>query len=119
MADPQPEFEREALRSAVKGNRLEQLEAMRDYIAEQLEVNMCTSCRAAKLNQGAQASLIQKLREILDEVEALTASKSSENRLNGLRGVDSGVVVDFDPTRQRRSVTGDRRPGGGRRSGVS
>lgn len=108
------EFERIMLRTAVKsGTQLEILEALADYITEQLEANMCHTCRTSKLQHGSQASLIQRLQLIMDEVVALKAKSSSVNRLAGVRKLH---VVDDNPS-GRRSATGTRRPGGGRKAG--
>lgn len=110
---PSVEFDREALRKAVKGTRREQLEAIRDYIADQLENNMCSTCKASRLRTGDQASLILRLQAVLTELDAVKSAESTTNRLSGIRG----SVSNLDEHRQRHSVTGTRAPGGGRRVG--
>lgn len=101
------EFERIALRKAVKGTRREQLESIRDYIADQLEANLCDRCANSRLRTGDQASLILRLQTVLGELEALGDGKTV-NRLAMVRDIHSGK----SPVDQRR--TGTRKPGAGR-----
>lgn len=113
------EFPREVLKQAVKGTRREQLEAIRDYIAEQLEANLCSTCLNSRLRTGDQASLILRLQTVLAEIDALVDDKKV-NRLASVRSLHSGdgaaaptaQLPTADQTEQRR--TGSRRPGGGR-----
>lgn len=112
-----PDFERNHLSEAVRGSRREQLEGVRDYIVNELEGNLCNTCRNSKLRTGDQASLILRLQTVLDEIAALpkeegTSRLASVRNLTGMShqatGTDGG-----DPLTQRR--TGDRKPGGGRK----
>lgn len=111
------EFPREALKKAVKGTRREQLEAIRDYIANELEANLCSTCKNSRLRTGDQASLILRLQNVLAEIEALGDAKAV-NRLATVRSLHSDggptapASASADPIDQRR--TGSRRPGGGR-----
>jgi len=103
------EFPREALRQAVKGSRRDQLEAIRDYIANELEANLCATCKNSRLRTGDQASLILRLQAVLSELDELGDEKAV-NRLAMVRS----LRPTGDPTEQRR--TGTRRPGAGRPS---
>lgn len=112
------EFPREELRNAVKGSRREQLEAIRDYIARELEQHLCHTCQASKLRTGDQASLILRLQTVLAEIDAL-GDPAKENRLASVRSLlpGGGSAAKAEPSapspdEQRR--TGSRRPGGGR-----
>lgn len=112
------EYERTALKQAVRsGDRRAQLEAIRDYIAHELEANLCGSCKNSKLRTGDQASLILRLQTVLAEIDALP-SEEGESRLGQLRRLSAVPqrptgTDGTDPTEQRR--TGSRRPGGGRK----
>lgn len=116
---------RETLVEAVKGTRGEQLAAIRDYIAQQLEGHLCNTCLNSRLRTGDQASLILRLQTVLAEIEGLPKGEEV-NRLDNIRshGIVGGVSSrpagtppqssTPDPTEQRR--TGSRKPGGGRGS---
>lgn len=114
-------FPREELQRAVKGTRREQLEAIRDYIAHELEANLCSTCRNSRLRTGDQASLILRLQSVLSELDSL-GDKNEVNRLAAVRSIHAGhggsapeaVVPASGESQQRR--TGSRRPGGGRRA---
>lgn len=95
------------LGEAVKGDRRAQLEAIRDYIARELDGNMCNKCLSSKLRTGDQASLILRLQAVLAEIEALPV----EGEVNRLDNVLSLVP---DPVKQNR--TGTRKQGGGRKA---
>lgn len=117
------EFQRITLQEAVKGDRRAQLEAIRDYIAHELEGNLCNTCKNSRLRTGDQASLILRLQTVLAELDSLPSGEEV-NRLDRIRGhlgvVSNGdsdpqqAVGAPDPNEQRR--TGSRRPGGGRRA---
>lgn len=114
------EFPTKTLAEAVKGDRREQLEAIRDHIAHELEANLCSTCKNSRLRTGDQASLILRLQTVLAEIDALP-SEDEENRLDNIRSLgglsivrsaDPKAVPSPSPTEQRR--TGSRRAGGGR-----
>lgn len=114
-------FPREELQRAVKGTRREQLEAIRDYIAHELEANLCNTCRNSRLRTGDQASLILRLQTVLAELDALGDDKKV-NRLATVRSLHTGnggsapeVELPASGESQQRR-TGSRRPGGGRRA---
>ncbi len=106
------------LSEAVKNeDRRVQLEAIRDYIARELEANLCNTCRNSRLRTGDQASLILRLQNVLAEIEALP-SGDEESPLGRIRRLAPVAQLPtgtdgVDPTDQRR--TGTRRPGGGRK----
>lgn len=110
------EYERKHLSEAVKGDRRMQLEGVRDYIVNELEGNLCNTCRNSKLRTGDQASLILRLQTVLEEIANLPKDEGN-SRLAAVRTLASvpstATGTDGDPTSQRR--TGDRRPGGGRK----
>jgi hypothetical protein len=100
MDDP-----RSSLTDAVKGDRRQQLEAYRDYIAAQLESKTCKSCDSSQLRYGEQTSLIKLLKDITAEIDAMNSAASKTSRLSGIRG----GVANLDAARERRQATGDRR----------
>lgn len=104
------EFPKDALKSAVKGTRREQLEAIRDYIATQLEADLCDRCANSRLRTGDQASLITGLRAVLADLDGLVDEKAVD-RLAMVRNLRPGPN-DTTEAIQRR--TGSRRPGAGR-----
>src|SRR5574337_369712 len=112
-------FPREELQNAVKGSRRQQLEAIRDYIAHELEANLCSTCRNSRLRTGDQASLILRLQDVLKELDSL-GDPEKVNRLAAVRSInsrDGGAAPSAElpaagESKQRR--TGSRRPGGGR-----
>lgn len=114
------EFDRTTLQEAVKGDRRTQLEAIRDYIAHELEGNLCNTCANSRLRTGDQASLILRLQTVLGEIDSLPKGEEV-NRLANIRsigivgGTASEPVTDF-PTPDLQQRTGSRRPGAGRRS---
>lgn len=115
------EYPQRTLAEAVKGTRREQLEAIRDHIAHELEANLCTTCKNSRLRTGDQASLILRLQTVLQELDALPGEEE-ENRLDNIRSLGGLSVVRSSapppvggpesPSEQRR--TGSRRAGGGR-----
>lgn len=106
-------FPRTSLQDAVKGDRREQLEAIRDYIAHELEANLCSTCLNSRLRTGDQASLILRLQTVLAELDALPNSKGEVSSLDSIRlrvvggTTGSTPATSADPTAQRR--TGSRR----------
>lgn len=60
------------LKEGVKSeSRRDQLESQRDYIAHQLEANLCKTCLNSRLRTGDQASLLMRLEQVLEKIEAL------------------------------------------------
>jgi hypothetical protein len=118
---------RQSLESAVRGDKRTALEAMRDYIAHQLEANLCPVCLNSRLRTGDQASLLLRLRDVLNEIEALPSADgevSSLDQLRARRAARQGTSAPEDPAQPRElgsksaeRRSGSRRPGGGRRPG--
>lgn len=112
-------FPRTELQEAVKGDRKQQLEAIRDYIAHELEGNLCNTCLNSRLRTGDQASLILRLQDVLRELDTLKPAKEG-NRLAKIReltvvgGTDTEVVAATGKSQQRR--TSSRRVGEDNRS---
>lgn len=71
-------------------DRRVQLEAIRDYLVNELEVNRCNTCTASKLRTGDTAALVLRLMKVLEEIEDLPR--------------DDGVVSDLDALRARRAA---------------
>lgn len=76
--------------SVKSSNRRVQLEAIRDYLVNELEVNRCATCTASKLRTGDTAALVLRLMKVLEEIEALPR--------------EDGVVSELDALRQRKSA---------------
>lgn len=116
------EFPKTSLQDAVKGDRLEQLEAIRDYIARELEANLCAQCTNSRLRTGDQAALILRLQSVLAEIDGLPKQKGTVSRLDRARlqvvgrTPESATESGPDPSQQRRS--GSRRVGRDGRSGT-
>lgn len=49
----------------------QKLEAIRDYVAHELEANRCSKCFNSQLRTGDTASLVLRLRAILEDIEGL------------------------------------------------
>lgn len=98
------------LTDAMKGDRKAQLEALRDYITDELEGKRCTACEMSRLKSGEQTSLIKLLKDVTAELDAMKAAENKGGRLGAIRGL--APVADIG---ERRQATGDRRPGGGRK----
>ena len=79
------EFPKTKLQDSVKGDRRTQLEAIRDYIAHELEVHLCKTCLASRLRTGDQASLILRLQTVLAEIDALPINTGEVSELDRLR----------------------------------
>lgn len=84
-ADAEPVEHPHPLQDAVKQNRRAQLEAIRDYIAYQLEVHLCKTCLASRLRTGDQASLITRLMKVLEELEEISDGEGSVTSLEDFR----------------------------------
>lgn len=49
----------------------EKLEAIRDYVAHELEANRCKTCFNSQLRTGDTAALVLRLRAVLEDIEGL------------------------------------------------
>jgi hypothetical protein len=49
----------------------EKLERIRDYLAHELEANLCNQCLNSRLRTGDTASLVLRLKTVIDDIEAL------------------------------------------------
>jgi hypothetical protein len=90
-------------------NMRESLEAIRDYIAHQLEANLCNTCLNSRLRTGDQASLILRLQTVLEQIEKIPVYDAEVSDLEKIRnraGTPRAV------TRQQ----GGRHPSGTRKS---
>jgi hypothetical protein len=99
------------LQDAVKSkDRRVALEAIRDYVAHELEANLCKTCAASRLRTGDQAALVLRLTKVLEEIAELP--------------VNDGQISRVDEIRQRRdskeaqlgSKSSSRQQGGRKRS---
>jgi hypothetical protein len=93
--------ERESVEVAMKkGTYRDKLIALRDYVAHELEGNRCKTCAMSQLRTGDTASLVQKLKILLDDIEALPDPNevSDEDPLERLRSRDAGNVYELRPT---------------------
>lgn len=63
---------RESVEDAMKkGSYRDKLIALRDYVAHELEGNRCKTCFMSQLRTGDTASLVLRLKTLLDEIEAI------------------------------------------------
>lgn len=111
------EYPDNTLKEAVKGDRKTQLEALRDYIARQLEANLCNTCLNSRLRTGDQASLILRLQTILEELETLRGGAGEVSTLDSLRLRVAGTVRHSDPPDIPLSGKAAQRRAGSRRVG--
>lgn len=85
------------LTQAVKDpSRRVQLEALRDYLAAQLEGHLCKTCENSRLRTGDQAALVLRLQKVMEELDALPVPNTDKSGLDMLR--DQTNVVAFDRT---------------------
>lgn len=87
-------FEDVDLAEAVKGDRRTQLEAIRDYLAHELEGNRCNTCRMSQLRTGDTAALVLRLSAILKEVDELPREDGQVSELDALRARKSARTPD-------------------------
>jgi hypothetical protein len=66
-------------------NLRESLEAIRDYIADQLEGNLCSTCLNSRLRTGDQASLILRLQTVLEQIEKIPVYDAEVSELEKIR----------------------------------
>ncbi len=104
--------ERVDLEEAVKGDRRGALEAMRDYIAHELEANLCQTCLNSRLRTGDQASLLLRLDQVLKELDVMPVNDGRVSDLNSIRNRRGGAP---DPLGSK----GAKRKQGGRRRGLA
>lgn len=63
----------------------DKLEAIRDYIAHQLEGNLCNTCLNSRLRTGDQASLILRLQTVLEQIEKIPVYDAEVSELEKIR----------------------------------
>lgn len=91
---------RQSVEQAMKeGTYRDKLIALRDYVAHELEGNRCKTCFMSQLRTGDTASLVAKLKGLLDDIEAIPDPNevSEEDPLESLRLRDAGNVYQFRP----------------------
>src|SRR3954467_9161165 len=90
-------------------DRRESLEAIRDYIAHQLEANLCGTCLNSRLRTGDQASLILRLTTVMEEIDKIPVYDAEVTQLEALRG---RAETPRAKSRQQggRHASGTRRP---------
>jgi hypothetical protein len=71
------------------GDRRISLEAIRSYLAHELEGNRCAKCQASQLRTGDTAALVLRLMKVMEEIEDLPR--------------EDGVVTELDQLRARKS----------------
>lgn len=95
MSDEAEYFaERESIERAMtnpKATYRDKLIALRDYVAHELEGNRCKTCFMSQLRTGDTASLVLRLKSILDDIEAIPDPNAD------------GEVDDLERLRKRKS----------------
>jgi hypothetical protein len=90
---------RENLEEAVKAkDRRVQLEAIRDFLAHELEGNRCKTCQASQLRAGETAALVLRLTKVLEEIASLPIDTGQKSRLDQIRAGTRLSVVPEAPT---------------------
>lgn len=100
MSDEAEYFaERESVEVAMrKGDYRDKLVALRDYVAHELEGNRCKTCFMSQLRTGDTASLVLRLKTILDDIQALPDPLAE------------GQVDELEQLRSRTSASPDSAP---------
>lgn len=107
---------RENLEEAVKAkDRLTQLEAIRDFLAHELEGNRCKTCQASQLRAGETAALVLRLTKVLEEIALLPVDTGEKSRLDQIReGAKLRAVPDSSKSGPRQQT--NRHPSGTRKN---
>jgi hypothetical protein len=73
MSDEMEHFaERPDLEKIVKdGDYRESLEAMRDFVAHELQGNRCKTCHMSQMKTGEVSALVLRLQKIIEDIQAL------------------------------------------------
>jgi hypothetical protein len=109
--------ERESLEEAVKsGDRRRSLVALRDYLAHELEANLCNTCLNSRLRTGDTAALVLRLTKVMEEIDAIPEHSGEVSDLDAIRARRNGTPASPDKPRSPQSV--ERRQGGRRPSGT-
>lgn len=82
----------ERIMADTKATYRDKLVGLRDYVAHELEANRCKTCFNSQLRTGDTASLVLRLKSILDDIEALPDPNAD------------GEVDDLERIRQRKAV---------------
>lgn len=93
------------LTEAVKKDRRTQLEAIRDYLAHELEGNRCNNCRMSQLRTGDTAALVLRLTNILAEIDVLPREDGVVSELDAIRARKRARTPDAEdsaPASKRR-----------------
>lgn len=108
--------DRANLEEAVKSkDRRAQLEAIRDFLAHELEGNRCKTCQASQLRAGETAALVLRLTKVLEELAALPEETGQKSELERIReGSRLSVVPDSGKSGPRQQS--NRHPSGTRKT---
>lgn len=106
MSDDEAEYfaERESIERAMTkpgATYRDKLVALRDFVAHELEGHRCKTCAMSQLRTGDTASLILRLKTLLDDIEALQDPEAEEDEFERLisRTPDwAPTPPDFPPT---------------------
>lgn len=60
------------------------LEALRDFVAHELEANLCKTCFNSRLRTGDTAALVLRLRSLLEDIEGLPDPDAEEDDFDRL-----------------------------------
>lgn len=83
----------------------QKLEAIRDYVAHELEANLCNTCLNSKLRTGDTAALVLRLKTIVDDIEALPDPNEEVDDFDRLIAAQpdwSPAATDLPPPPDRR-----------------
>ena len=78
-------YEEVDLTDSVKKDRRTQLEAIRDYLAHELEGNRCSTCRMSQLRTGDTAALVLRLTAVLADIDGLPREDGQVSQLDRIR----------------------------------
>lgn len=62
----------------------DKLIALRDFVAHELEGHRCKTCFMSKLKTGDTASLVLRLKTLLDDIEALADPEEEEDEFDAI-----------------------------------
>jgi hypothetical protein len=111
-SDPPETHGRQPLNEAVKTGDLRiQLTAMRDYIAHQLEANLCKTCLNSRLRTGDQASLLLRLEKVIEQIAGLPEESEVVNPIDEIRNRRLRRQADQPDGRELGTKSAERRTG--------
>lgn len=61
-----------------RGDYIESLEAMRDFVAHELEGNRCKTCHMTQMRTGELSALVLRLQKLIEDIAVATSKSDGE-----------------------------------------